>query len=171
MSCELEGNKEFKIDNNKLEAITEKFKMDEPNVKKIYDAYLEFSSYLEEQFLAHVMRGIECYIRKYLKDNRFIVVCEPYKEVDPGNKPASSAYYTPNVSFRSEYHSSFVINYDKKLHEEGNDKILRDYIAHEIGHLLFRKLNKKLLEHFVTSDADSFDEKCSSIFGIMKQIL
>jgi len=166
MPCELRDNEEFKIDDVKLKDIIKNFQIDEVNVKKIYNAYLEFSSYLKKQYLAHVMRGIESYIREHVKDYRFIVVCEPYKDNVSNQKPAISAYFTTRSSIRSEYRSSFVIHYDKKLHEQGNEKILRDYIAHEIGHLLLRKLNKGLLEHWDSTNADPFDEKCSSIFGI-----
>jgi hypothetical protein len=166
MSCELKDKNEFIIDDVKLKEIIEKFQIDKVNFKKIHDAYLDFSLYLKKQYLAHVMRGIECYIREHMNDRRFFVVCEPYNELSPGIKPASSAYYTPKPSNRSEYHCRFVINYDKKLIDEGNEKILRDYISHEIGHLLLRKLKKEPWEHFNTSNAGSFDEKCSSIFGI-----
>jgi len=166
MSCNLESKDEFKINNQKLKKISEKFQIDEVNLKKIYDAYLEFSLYLKKQFLAHVMRGIECYIREHVKDSRFIVVCEPYKELDPVNKPASSVFYTPKIPVRSAYRGSFVIHYDKKLLDDGNEKKLRDYIAHEIGHLLLRKLNKGLFEHWNTNNASPIDEKSSSIFGI-----
>jgi len=159
---------EFKIDNDKINEISEKFQVDKNSVETLHKVYEMFSIYIKGQFLAHFMRGIECYIREYLNDKRFIVICEPYKEFCPEQKPASSLYYAPKKEVRSDdkNRSSFIINYNKDL----CDKELRDYIAHEIGHLLLRKLKdertKDLFKNFDTFNANLIEEKCSSIFGI-----
>jgi len=176
-------NNEFVIDDEEIKEISEKFLIDIDKVESLYESYSEFSKYLKKQFLAHVMRGIECYIREYLGDRRFIVICEPYKdgEVSQGDRQASSLYYAPAKTIQSDdrTRSSFIINYSKDL----SDKDLRDFIAHEIGHLLIRKLKdektKTLLEEIFSDESikdlskdwytiftPPIEEKYSSIFGI-----
>lgn len=175
---------EFKIDDYKKNEIASKLQLDKAEVEKLFEAYKEFSSYFKGQFLAHVMRGIECSIRKQLKNKRFFVVCEPF---DPNKssdsilnsdsvseqKPASSVYYPPNYDPRKKGILSFfknrcrfVINYKSNL----CDKELRDYIAHEIGHLFYKKYTNKLTrglhKYWDTYDTDPYEEKLSSIFGI-----
>lgn len=160
---------EYKIDNAKIEEISAKFDVAQRNVETLHKVYLELSSYLKQQYLAHVMRGIECYIRKYLHNNRFIVVCEPFAESDSHNRSAYSAYYASNkasILSINKFRSSFVIYYDKSLLDDGKEKELRDFIAHEIGHLLFRKLKNELGQEWQSSGATSIDEKYSSILGI-----
>jgi len=159
---------EFKFNDDKINKTSEKFKVDINNVKILHKAYDGFSTYIKGQFLAHFMRGIECYIREYLNDKRFIVICEPYKEFIPGQKPASSLYYAPKKDARSDdkKQSSFIINYNKDL----CDKELRDYLAHEVGHLLLRKLKSEgtdnLFNNWGTSNIGFNEEIFSSIFGI-----
>jgi len=156
----------FKIDDAKKRKISENFKIDKSIVETLHKVYDGFSSYIRKQFLAHFMRGIECYIREYLNDKRFIVICEPYKEFYPEQKPASSLYYAPKKEDRSndKDRSRFVINYNEDL----NEKELRDYIAHEIGHLLLRKLKRDndLLKDWNTLKTNPIEEIYSSIFGI-----
>ena len=121
------------------------------------------------------MRGIECYIREHLKFKRFIVICKPYDKILDEQKPASSMYNPPILKklFKACYHnnnnqSSFIINYNDDL----PPKEKRDYIAHEIGHLLYRillsKNNKeKLSEIWSTRETDAVEEKKSSILGVL----
>jgi len=159
---------EFKIDDTKINEISKKFEVDKEIVEILHKAYNGFSSNIKEQFLAHVIRGIEYYIREYLHDKRFIVICEPYKEFYTDQKPASSLYYAPKKEVRSDdkTRSSFIINYNKDLPE----KELRDYIAHEIGHLLLRKIKdnktQDLLTNWGTFKTNHIEEICSSIYGI-----
>jgi len=152
-------NDEFKIDNAKIERISSAFNIEKRLVESLYSAYRDFSTSLQGQFLAHAMRGIECYFRKKMKNNRFIVICEPYKKFSPGQKQASSYYYHPRSAVRSydKQNSSFIINYNKDLPE----RELRDYISHEIGHLFWLAISD-------IKDLDIGDrtEPLSSIFGI-----
>jgi hypothetical protein len=114
------------------------------------------------------MRGIECYFRKMMKNDRFIVICEPYKEFHEGQKQAVAGYYYPRMMIRSrdKQNSSFIINYNKDLSE----KELRDYISHEIGHLFwvatFDAKKDKLRNMPKDINADMMTEPLSSIFGI-----
>jgi hypothetical protein len=156
---------EFKIDNARIEKISKEFQIEKDIVDILYKAYLVFSPNLQGQFLAHVMRGIEYYIRNRMKNNRFIVICEPYKkgEFHPGQKQAVSYYYPPKATIRSsdKKSSSFIINYNGDLPE----KELRDYIAHEVGHIFLVAMAKDNAGSW-NSNKIPDTEPLSSIFGI-----
>jgi hypothetical protein len=90
------------------------------------------------------MRGIECYVREVMGDKRFIIVCEPFdakkkaiihKMEGQKRRQASSLFYhsANSVSSDTNRANSFIINYND---EGGSPRELRDFIAHEIGHLL-----------------------------------
>jgi len=174
---------EFKINESKKNEIASKLQIDKSEVDKLFEAYKESSSCFNGQFLAHVMRGIECSIREQLKNKRFVIVCEPFNPEQHADsilnsnsaseqKPASSVYYPPNydphkkgiLSFFKN-RSRFVINYNCNL----CDRELRDYLAHEIGHLFYKKYTNKLTrglhKHWDTYETDPYEEKLSSIFG------
>jgi len=173
---------EFEINEEKIKIISENFKVNKKDVEELYTMYKEFNAYLKEQHLAHLMRGVECYIREHLGFKRFIVICEPYKKILDYQKPASSMYFPPikkssspkNIEteeslFDQNNQSSFIIHYNGDL----QPKEKRDYIAHEIGHLLFRVLlskNKKnnfFIKGWDSNEiTDSDEEKKSSILGI-----
>jgi hypothetical protein len=147
-------NTEFQIGDEKITKIAKAFAKDKSYVQAAYDQYKKiFSPRLQGQYLAHVMRGLECHFRKRTQYNRFIIICEPYKKFSPGQKNASADYYRGN---------RFVINYKQDLPE----KELRAHIAHEIGHLFLlaqRDLNEK--EWRENGAIYATDPTCS-IFGI-----
>jgi hypothetical protein len=158
---------EFKIDAVKLDEISNKFSISRESVALLNKAYNNFSLYLGGQYLAHVMRGIECYFRKQMKNARFIVICEPYKkgEFHPRQKQASALYFPPKTVIRSnnKQSSSFIINYNADLPE----KELRDYIAHEIGHLFWvATIDMIRREIPINQNGDITTEPLSSIFGV-----
>jgi hypothetical protein len=157
-------NNEFKIDNAKIEQISSAFNLEKKTVEIIYKAYCGFSSNLQSQFLAHVMRGIECYFRKRMKNNRFIVICEPYGEFHAGQRQASSYYYHPKKVIRNydKQNSSFIINYNKNLSE----RELRDHLSHEIGHLFWVATLDMIEAIKKDINSDTITEPLSSIFGI-----
>jgi len=155
---------EFKIDNAKLEKISATFAIPKDEIHQLKEAYDNFSPYLKGQPLAHVMRGIECYFRKQMKNTRFIVICEPYGEFYEGQKQASALYFAPNPVIRSndKQNSSFIINYNANLPEKEH----RDYIAHEIGHLFLAVYKKSIKRNPPTKKRKDITEPLSSIFGI-----
>jgi len=157
---------EYKIDDAKINEIAKAFSIDKHIVEILYKAYLGFSPYLEKQFLAHAMRGIECYFRKRMKNDRFIVICEPYKkgECSENQSQASSYYYPPKTVIRcnDKQNSSFIINYNEDLPE----KELRDHIAHEIGHLFLLAAFDKEKDQGTNINTEINTEPLSSIFGI-----
>jgi len=156
---------EYKIDDAKITKIAHAFSIDKHRVERLHEAYLNFSPYLQWQFLAHVMRSMECYFRKYLKNDRFIVICEPYKEFYPGQKQASAYYYRSRtvIRYNDKRNSSFIINYNKNLPE----KELRENIAHEIGHLFWVAIGDNINKGIPKNrEGDDVTEPLSSIFGI-----
>jgi len=153
---------EFKIDKTKISEIAKEFPVvTESQVEELHKAYCDFSPYLQGQYLAHVMRAVECYFRRKMKNERFIVICEPYKEFAPDQKQASAYYYQCRSAVRSndKTNSSFIINYNDKLTDE---KELRDYIAHEIGHLFL----EAAADIITGQDIGGRTEPLSTIFGI-----
>ena len=156
----------FKIDNTKIEKIAEKFQARKEAVEVLHKAYNTFSPAFQGRFLAHVMRGTEVIVRKKLNNNRFIIICEPFKEgeFNPKQKQAVCCYYPPTTAIRSNQKttSSFIINYNKDLPE----KELRNHIAHEIGHLFLIILLKDKDKPLAGDSFNNRDEIISSIFGV-----
>jgi hypothetical protein len=114
---------------------------------------MDFSAEIQGQYLAHVMRGIECSFRKKLDNSRFIVTCEPYSKYSAGQKNSSADYYRGN---------NFVINSKGDMQE----KEIHAYIAHEIGHL-FLLARKDIAEKDKRKNMYvGTTEPLSSIFGI-----
>jgi hypothetical protein len=140
----------FIITDARIKQIADEFSIPEgekDKVAQLYESYKKFSIYFKTQYLAHFMRGIECYVREVMGDKRFIIVCKPFdKEKNPKKfkmeghqrRHASSFYYhsATSVSSDSNKANSFIINYND---DEGlSEKERRDFIAHEIGHLLLK---------------------------------
>jgi hypothetical protein len=144
---------EFQITDAKIAEIAKVFGISDDSVKDLYETYTNFSPYLRAQPLAHIMRSVECYFRKKLKNSDFIVICEPYANFVLGQKNASADYFQGK---------KFVINYSSSLSE----KDLRVYIAHEIGHLfILAKLDASKKDKRNHMYAGSTEPLCS-IFGI-----
>jgi hypothetical protein len=166
---------EFRIDDAKRQKIADGFHVLKKDVESLKAAYDIFSEYFKEQYLAHFMRGIECFVRKNLEDKRFIIVCEPFgeKTARPDQKPVVSSLYTSKKRIRSNTNktNSFIIHYDERL----DPKERRDYIAHEIGHLLLKITgvmpSKNPMHEWrkVPVNANkrsAIEETLSSIFGV-----
>jgi hypothetical protein len=75
---------EYKIDAAKISEIAKKFGLKEDQVEKIQKQYLEISPSIKEQYLAHMIRSLECYFRLYLRNENFLVVCEPFRNISQG---------------------------------------------------------------------------------------
>lgn len=146
-------NNDYKINALRITEIATKFKVKNETVDELYKQYEEFSPDIVKQYLAHIMRSLECYFRKVLKNNRFIVICEPYKNFSHGQKHASADYFQGN---------KFVIYYDDNL----PDIKKRDYIAHEIGHLFILAKKDSANKDKRKNMYDGTTEPLCSIFGI-----
>jgi len=144
---------EYEINDTKITKIASTFNVDKKTVETLYQDYLNFSPRIRHQYLAHIMRSLENYFRNKLKNNRFIVICEPYKHYTVGQKEASADYYQGN---------KFVIYYNNAL----PDIKKRDYIAHEVGHLFWLARLDAVNKNKRKQMYEGSTEPLSSIFGI-----
>jgi hypothetical protein len=102
------------------------------------------------QYLAHIIRAMEEYIREKTVNPLFRIVCEP----SLGNLEIGSAQYF--------FRKFFVVHYNPGMSE----KELRVYLAHELGHLFILAIvnDDRPPRDRIPDDADI--EPLSSIFGI-----
>ena len=114
--------------------------------EKLYNNLLKDISY---QYLAHIIRTLETYIRENKGMNFFRITCNPAKPEEPA-KGLAWGLYRPNYSYD--------INYD----ETASEVQARVAIAHELGHLFC------IVE--LGSKADKSSEPLSSLFGIIAMI-
>jgi len=55
---------EFEITDEKLKAISQRFGVNESTVRRVHGVFLEVISGVKNQYLAHIIRCMEAYIRK-----------------------------------------------------------------------------------------------------------
>ena len=134
----------FKIDKNKISYIAKTFNVSEGSVEKIKVLYGDVSENIKKQYLAHIIRTVEQYVRKTLKKQWFQINCIPLDGIDMA---FGTAKYYKN--------KAFMIYYDPRLDE----RQLRIIIAHELGHLI--------LAVSMNREYDLVIEPLSSIFGIL----
>jgi hypothetical protein len=105
---------------------------------------------IKNQYLAHIIRSMEDYIRKTTNNQLFRIICEP----SLGDFEIGSAQY-----FFGQF---FVVHFNPQMSE----KELRVYLAHELGHLFILAVmnNNMSPRDRIADDADI--EPLSSIFGI-----
>lgn len=136
---------QFSIDDEKIKKISDVFSLKEENVRDLYDKYTTLNSRMKDQFLAHVMRSLEEYIRENCEAPLFRITCRASTD-NPAIKGTGCASYREKLFFN--------IVYDSRM----DQKQARVVIAHELGHLfaitVFRREYKD--KH----------EPLSSIFGI-----
>lgn len=102
------------------------------------------------QYLAHIIRTLETYIRQKEGFGYFRITCTPTKDMALIAKDLSAGFYTEKVSYD--------IYYDERLHELQK----RVAIAHELGHLFF-------IMEFGKDETDTH-EPLSSLFGIIAML-
>jgi hypothetical protein len=105
---------------------------------------------IKNQYLAHVIRAMELYICRETGNQLFRIICEP----SLGDLEIGSAQYF--------YKKFFIVHFNPKM----NEKDLRVYLAHELGHLFLLAIvnNDKTPKKRLPNDTDT--EPLSSIFGI-----
>lgn len=136
---------QFQIDNEKLQFIAQRFKLDKDIIDKLYKNYKPFKERMKHHYLAHVIRSMEDYVRDLHSAPMFRITCTPSSN-NPALKGAGFATYTKKVCFN--------ILYDSALDE----KQARIVIAHELGHLF---VIASLGEDYAHNH-----EPISSIFGV-----
>ncbi|MDR1147616.1 MAG: hypothetical protein LBK66_03180 [Spirochaetaceae bacterium] len=139
---------EFKLTLEKKQEITKDFRTDIETVNILERVYNDLP--ITEQYLAHVIRAMESYIRKTTGNQFFCIFCEP----SLNGLGVGSAQY-----FHEKY---FVIHIDPAMAE----KDLRVYLAHELGHLFIIAIVNESLAPRERLDVNDNAEPLSSIFGI-----
>ncbi|MDR1218443.1 MAG: hypothetical protein LBK73_02410 [Treponema sp.] len=139
---------EFKITPERKREIAKAFQTDIENVdllEKVYGA-LDITN----QYLAHIIRSMESYLRIITGNQLFRIVCEP----SLGGLDIGSAQYF--------YKKFFVVHFNPAMPE----KELRVYLAHELGHLFIIAIANDARDPRKRLPSDTDTEPLSSIFGI-----
>lgn len=121
--------------------------------EKLIDEYIKRYNTITDipyQYLAHIIRTLETYIRKKDGFGYFRITCTPTKDMSFIAKDLCGGFYNEKCSYD--------IYYDECLPELQK----RVAIAHELGHLFF------ILE-FYRNETDTH-EPLSSLFGIITML-
>jgi hypothetical protein len=145
---------EFEITDEKLKAISQRFNVNEGTVRLVHGIFLKVIGGVKNQYLAHIIRCMEAYIRKETNNPFFQINCFP---LDP-NSPmlnVGCAQYFPKQFFTVFFHPNM------------EEKQLRVCLAHELGHLFIIELvNENKNDGETLLSASTLTEPLSSIFGI-----
>lgn len=137
----------FDLTDDKIQQIADKFIVDKDVVKEIVSVYKDIDSILKQQYLAHIIRAAEEFVRQQIGNPTFIIKCVQRKP-EASLEGFGSAQYI-------ELKNRFLIYY----HPSQSEKVLRVIIAHELGHLILRVKAKK------TGIKNT--EPLSTIFGLI----
>lgn len=136
---------QFSVDDEKIKKIAATFLVNEGTVTELHKKYSDLNSRMKDQFLAHVMRSLEEYIRENCNAPLFRITCRASTN-NPAIRGTGCASYKEKLAFN--------IVYDSQM----DQKQARVVIAHELGHLF-------ALTVFNREYKDKH-EPLSSIFGI-----
>ena len=141
----------FDFTDEEIKTISNRFDIKEETISTLIADYQKLIQNIPYQYLAHIIRTMETYVRKNIKDAQFFrITCEPTPESNDALKGLAGATY-------HERHS-FDIVYDKEM--DGKDK--RVCIAHELGHLFLVIMQK--------TGYDVKHEPLSSLYGLLTMI-
>ena len=139
----------FKIDDSKITYIAEKFDIKKGTVQELYHHYKKIEETNTSQYLAHVIRSLEQYVRKVCDAPFFRITCTASSN-NSNLKGGGCASYKEKFSF--------CIVYDSHL----EPKDARIVIAHELGHLFWTVTLKQ--------EYKQKHELLSSVFGIFTML-
>ena len=135
----------FSVDTEKINHIAERFETKQKTVEELHRKYSELNGRMKDQFLAHVMRSLEEYIREHHNAPLFRITCRASTN-NPALKGTGCASYKEKLSFNIVYDSNM------------DPRQARVVIAHELGHLFAITVFNR--------DYKEKHEPLSSIFGI-----
>ena len=139
----------FEIDEDEnIERIAETTGLNTDSIEKLRDSFSE--KFLSEghsafklQYLAHLVRSMESYIRRELEDHRFFrIELQPFRYEDP-DLGAASAQRSPPHTYIIYYHPAM------------DPKQLRICLAHELGHLFLCILADKKPEEYRSKESEA----------------
>jgi hypothetical protein len=146
---------QFKVDDEKIAYISQQFSVSEKRVRDIYAFFNHVITNEKYQYLAHIIRTMEAYIREKTGNPMFQINCKPLglsaKEFHIG-----CAQYFPG--------KFFTVFFPPQM----NEKQLRVCLAHELGHLFIIEMlnNGKGSDEESPLSQDFQTEPVSSIFGV-----
>jgi Zn-dependent peptidase ImmA (M78 family) len=145
---------EFSVTDEKITHISTQFEVEEPQVRLIHGIFSNVIAGVKNQYLAHIIRCMESFIRKKTGNLMFQINTFP---LDPDSSilNVGCAQYFPK-----RYFSIF-------FHPRMDEKQLRVCLAHELGHLfIIELLNEGKTDGSEPFDKTTLTEPLSSIFGI-----
>jgi hypothetical protein len=143
---------DYLITDTKLHYIAEQFHVKLESVRLVHKIFVDVISGVKNQYLAHIIRSMELYIRKKTSNPMFQINCFPINPESPVLSVGCAQYF-PKRCFAIFFHPRM------------DDKQLRVCLAHELGHLfIIELLNEGAAPQ--TYDPKTMTEPLSSIFGI-----
>lgn len=140
---------EFKLTPKRKQEIAEAFSTDREIVTILEKVHNDLA--ITEQYLAHVIRAMESYMRKITGNQFFCIFCEPSLD---GLGMGSAQYF---------HEPFFVIHFDRTMAV----KDLRVYLAHELGHLFIIVIVNDKRAPRARLNINDNAEPLSSLFGIL----
>jgi hypothetical protein len=145
---------EFSITDDKIAYISKQFRVEEPQVRLVYNIFSRVISRVKTQYLAHIIRCMESYIRNTTKNPMFQINTSALNPNSPVLNVGCAQYY-PKRYFTIFFHPLM------------DEKQLRVCLAHELGHLfIIELLNEGKTDGSQPFDPTTLTEPLSSIFGI-----
>jgi Zn-dependent peptidase ImmA (M78 family) len=145
---------EFFVNDEKITHISGQFRVNKSHVELIYEIFSKVIDGVKNQYLAHIIRCMESYIRQKTENPMFQINTFPVESGSPVLNVGCAQYYP------KRYFSIF-------FHPHMEERQLRVCLAHELGHLFIIEL----LNEGRTDESELFDktmstEPLSSIFGV-----
>jgi uncharacterized protein YjaZ len=145
---------EFSINDEKITHISAQFHVNKSQVELVHKIFSNVIDEVKNQYLAHIIRCMESYIRKETGNPMFQINTFPIAPDSPVLNVGCAQYYP------KRYFSIF-------FHPRMDEKQLRACLAHELGHLfIIELLNEGKTDGSEPLDKTTLTEPLSSIFGI-----
>jgi Zn-dependent peptidase ImmA (M78 family) len=145
---------EFSVTNEKIAHISAQFRIEDSLVRLVHQIFSDLTDGVRNQYLAHIIRCMESFIRKETGNPMFQINTFPIDPESPVLNVGCAQY------FPKRYFSIF-------FHPRMDEKQLRVCLAHELGHLfILELLNEKTADGSTPYNAKNVTEPLSSIFGI-----
>ena len=145
---------EFEVTDEKFNAISQCFNVDQDTVKLVHKVFSKVIGGVKNQYLAHIIRCMEVYIRHETNNPFFQINCFPLDTNSPVLNVGCAQYFPKR---------HFTIFFHPKM----NEKQLRVCLAHELGHLFMIELvNDRKGDGKPMLNTKALTEPLSSIFGV-----
>ncbi|MDR0382521.1 MAG: hypothetical protein LBH50_00870 [Spirochaetaceae bacterium] len=145
---------EFSITDEKIAHISDQFRVEKSYVETVFGIFSKVIGGMKNQYLAHIIRCMESYIRRKTDNPMFQINTFPLAPDSPVLNVGCAQYYP------KRYFSIF-------FHPRMEEKQLRVCLAHELGHLfIIELLNEEKSAESKPFDETTLTEPLSSIFGI-----